>query len=76
MPAFFSNPRNTFEARFLVSFISSIAAKRLPFIGVFSFGKRKKSAGTKSGEYVDWGMITILFLVKTQAQASMCELVR
>ena len=28
---------------FRFSFISSIVAKRFPFIGVFSFGKRKKS---------------------------------
>ena len=26
-------------------------AKRFPFIGVFSWGKRKKSAGVKTGEY-------------------------
>ena len=33
------------------SFISSIITKRFPFIGVFSFGKRKKSALAKSDDY-------------------------
>ena len=46
------------------SFNSSILAKRFPFIGVFSFGQRKKSAGAKSSEYGGWGMIMVLFLVK------------
>ena len=36
---------------FRFSFIFSIVAKRFPFIGVFSFGKRKESAGVKSDEY-------------------------
>ena len=39
------------------SFISSIAAKRFPFFGVFNFGKRKKSAMAKSVEYGAWGRI-------------------
>ena len=62
-----SNPRNTSETRFLVSptapvsifrfFITSILAKRLPFIGVFSFEKSKKTAGAKSGVYLGWGMM-------------------
>ena len=51
-------------ACFDFSFISSIVAKPFPFIGVFSFGKRKKSAGAKSGGYCIWGMITVLFLSK------------
>ena len=34
------------------------------FIGVFSFGKRKKSAKAKYGKYGGWGMITVLILVK------------
>ena len=41
-----------------------IIAKRFPFNGVFSFGKRKKSAGARSFEYDGWGMITVLFLAK------------
>ena len=53
------------------SFISLIVGKRFPFIGVFSFEKRKKSAENKSGTYCGWGMIT-----HNHAQASMCELVR
>ena len=70
---FFSNARNTSEMRlfgivnsscFDFSFISSIVAKRLPFIDVFSFGKRKMSTGAKSGEYGGWGMIMVLFLAK------------
>ena len=56
---------------------SSNVAKSFLFIGVVSFGKRKKSAGANSGEYDGWGRITFLFLAKkNQAQASMCELVR
>ena len=31
------------------SFISSIVTNRFPFIGVFSFGKKKKSSWTKTG---------------------------
>ena len=37
-------------------------SKTLSFIGVFSFGKGKKSAGAKSGEYGGGGMIGVLFL--------------
>ena len=44
-----SNPRYTFgiaiSSCFDFSFLSSIVAKRFPLIGIFSFGKRKKSAG-------------------------------
>ena len=32
-------------------FISSIVAKRRPFMGLFNLGNSKKSQGTKSGEY-------------------------
>ena len=49
------------------SFISSIVEKRFSFIGFFSFGKRKKSAGAKSVEYGIWGIITILFLAKNSS---------
>ena len=72
MPAFFLNPilkthlKRGFWYRqqlvFRFSFISSVVAKRFPFIGVFNFGERKKSAGSKSGECD--GMITVLFLAK------------
>ena len=51
------------------SFISSIVAKRIPFIGVFSFGKRKKSAWANSDEYGSWGMITLLLLAKTSSRS-------
>ena len=73
MPAFFPNPQNTSETRFLESPTAPVSifllspqnvAKRLPFISVFSFGKRKKSPVAKSDEYCGWGMITGLFLVK------------
>ena len=50
---------------FDLSFMPWIVAKRFPFISVLSFGKRKKSAEAKSGEYGGWGMITVLFLVKS-----------
>ena len=43
---------------FCFTFISSIVAKRSPFIVVFSFEIRKESARAK------WGMITVLFLAK------------
>ena len=46
-------------------FFSSIVAKRFYLIDVFRFGKRKKSAGSKSGEYGGLGIITILFLAKS-----------
>ena len=49
------------------SFISSIVAKRFPFIGVFCFGKRKKLAVAKSGEYDSCVMNTVLFLVKNSS---------
>ena len=49
---------------FNFSFISSIVAKRFPFIGVYSFGKSKKSVGVKSREYGRWGMIAVLFLAE------------
>ena len=45
-------------------FISSIEAKRRPFMGFFNLGNRKKSQGAKSGEDGGWGMITVLFLAK------------
>ena len=61
MPAFFPI-LETLLKRFDFSFISSIVAKRFPFIGVFSFEKRKMSAVAKPGEYRGWGMITVLFL--------------
>ena len=35
------------------------------YFGVFSFRKRKKSTGAKSGEYDGWGMITVLFSAKS-----------
>ena len=58
-------------------FISSIVANRFPFIAVFSFGERKKLTWTQSGEYGDWGMITILFLAKNSSTSiNVCELVR
>ena len=52
---------------FNFSFISSIVVRRFPFIAVFSFGKKKKSAGAKSGEYNGWRMITVLFLAKNSS---------
>ena len=33
------------------SFIFSIIAKRVSFMGAFSYGKREKSVGAKSSEY-------------------------
>ena len=45
-------------------FISSIVAKRRPFMGLFNLGNRKKSQGAKSGEYDGWGIIAVLFLGK------------
>ena len=53
---------NSFDFDF--SFISSIVAERFSFFSVFSFVRKKKSAGAKSGEYGDWGMITVLFLAE------------
>ena len=53
------------SSSFDYSFISSIVVKHFPFIGVFSFGKRKKSAGSKSGEYGGFGIIMFLVLAKT-----------
>ena len=44
--------------------ISSIVANLRPFMGLFNFGKRKKSQGAKSGEYGGWGMMIVLFLAK------------
>ena len=67
MPAFFFKSSKHFWKAMLgiansfcidFSFISSIIAKLYNFIGVFSFGKSKTSAGAKSGEYGGWGMIT------------------
>ena len=46
------------------SFISAIVVKRFPFTGIFSFEKRKKLAGAKSGENGGWDLITVLFLPK------------
>ena len=53
-----------YRSCFDFSFISLIVAKLFPFIGVFSFGKWKKSAGAKCDEYSGWDMITVLFLAK------------
>ena len=76
----FKNPRKTSETRFLVSpnsscfnfsFISSIVAKRFPFIGVFSFMKRKKSAGPSPVTKVVEAWLRFCFWPKTHAQSSM-----
>ena len=73
MPAFFFQFSKHFwntpfcianSSCFDIRFIFSIVAKRFPFIDVFSFEKRKKSAVAKSSEYGGWGMITVLFLAK------------
>ena len=57
-------------------FISSIVAKRRPFMGLFNLGNRKKSQGAKSGEYGGCGMIMVLFLAKKYEQAMTSEQVR
>ena len=44
----------------LFGIISEIVAKRVPFIGAFSFGRRNKSTTAKSVKYGGWGMITVL----------------
>ena len=70
IPAFFQSSKHFWNALFGIvncqcfnfSFISSIDTKHFPFIAVFSFGKRKKSAAAKSGQYGGWNMITVLFL--------------
>lgn len=49
---------------FRVFFYLLNRCKHFPFIGVFSFQKKKKSAWAKVGEYGGWGMITVLFLAK------------
>ena len=69
---FFQSSKHFWYALFGISlsslsdsvFISSIVAKRRPFMGLFNLGNRKKSQGAKSGEYGGWGMITLLFLAK------------
>ena len=74
-----SKPWNPSEMRqqLLMRLISSIIAERFPFIGVFSFGKRKMSAEAKSCEYgVVEAWLRFCFWPKTYAQASMCELVQ
>ena len=61
----FSCPWNTSQTNSLESPTAPIASNCFPFIGVFSFGKRKKSARTNSGEYGGWGIITVFrFWVK------------
>ena len=52
---------------FHFSFISTIVAKRFPFVDVFSFGNRTKNAGAKYGEYGGWDIIAVLFLVKNSS---------
>ena len=49
------------------SFISSIVAKPIFFIHVFSFGKRNKSAVAKSLVYLGWDMIMVLFSAKNSS---------
>ena len=69
---FFQSSKHFWYALFSMSlsslsdsvFISSIVAKRRPFMGLFNLGNRKKSQGAKSSEYGNWGMITVLFLAK------------
>ena len=59
MPAFIPIPETLLKPAFWYpnsfcfdfSFIYSIVAKHLSLIGVFSFGKRKKLAEPKSGEF-------------------------
>ena len=53
----FFNPRIVNSCCFDFPFIALILAKCFLFIGVFSFWKRKKSAGAKSGEYSGWGTL-------------------
>ena len=74
---FFQSSKHFWLARFGIVlssssnavFISSIIANLYCFMGLFSFGNRKKSQGVKSGEYGGWGMITVLLLV-TKLQRS------
>ena len=69
---FFQSSKHFWYALFSMSlsslsdsvFISSIVAKRRPFMSLFNLGNRKKSQRAKSGEYGGWGMITVLFLAK------------
>ena len=48
---------------FELNFFSSVVAKHFPLISVFSFVKRKRSAGANYGKYGGWGMLAVLFLV-------------
>ena len=48
--------------------MSSMAVKRRPFKVLLIFGNRKKSHGAMSGEYVGWGIVTVLFLAKNSQQ--------
>ena len=52
-----------FSSSFDAVFISSIVAQRRPFMGLFSFGNKKKSQGARSGEYGGCGIISV-FLAK------------
>jgi len=48
--------------------IASIDSKRRPFSTDLSFGNRKKSAGTRSGEYGGYGRTVVACLAKKSRQ--------
>lgn len=53
-----------YSSCFDFSFLFVNRSKTCPFARIFSFGTSKKSEEAKSSKCGDWGMITVLFLVK------------
>ena len=72
MPVFFQSSKLCWKSLLGIAnsscfdfpFIFSIVEKRFPFIGVFSFWKRKMSAGAKSGINGGWGSLRFCFFAK------------